>query len=61
MDLMRYRRILREARGQALMDYIGLVLLIVGLTVWMMHVVVPVFKNQFMRRLISVVVNPFIS
>lgn len=57
---MKRRRPFRGAsRGQALIDYVGLLLFVAGIVVAMFDFMVPVFRNQVMKRLIAAVVKPF--
>lgn len=48
-------------KGQAVMEYLTLLFFVVGVAAAIMVFVVPIFRNQFMRRLMSIVVQPYVQ
>jgi uncharacterized protein (UPF0333 family) len=49
----------KQERGQALMEYLVLVLFVVGVAVVIMNLIVPFFRIMFMQKLMNAVVRPF--
>jgi hypothetical protein len=54
--MIRNRRF-RGRRGQALLEYVSLVLFVAGLAVSISLLIVPVFRTMFMQKLIRAVIT----